>query len=111
MSPDVSREILLAPEMDRILDALCDRQRRLLLLTLGRDGEGTVADMMMRGENDAGDVETELMHSHLPKLEGAGYIEWDRDTGEISKGPCFEEIRPLLDLIERHAHELPPDWP
>ncbi|WP_449405170.1 hypothetical protein [Haloarcula amylovorans] len=41
----------------------------------------------------------------------AGYIEWHRETGEVSKGPRYDEIEPLLDLIENHVDELPPNWP
>lgn len=36
-----------------------------------------------------------------------GFIEWDRDSGELSKGPNWEEIAPLLRLIHEHREELP----
>ena len=101
---------LLRPGMDRVLDSLRDRRRRLILLMMN---DGTVrreADVMVRG-SDPETIETELRRSHLPALDEAGYIEWDPDTGEISKGPRFDEIVPLLDLIENHADELPPGWP
>jgi len=38
-------------------------------------------------------------------------VEWDRETGTISRGPRFDEIEPVLELIENHPEELPPDWP
>lgn len=111
MTPDAARQPILAPEMDRVLSTLSDRRRRLLLLALACDEGRTASDMIARGKSDAEDLEVELVHTHLPRLEEEGYIEWDRESGEISKGPRFEEIEPLLELIERHADELPPDWP
>jgi len=63
---------------------------------------------------DEGTAESEQVtyeHDHLPKLESAGYIEWNRLTGQIARGPQFREIVPLLELLEEHADELPTDWP
>ena len=47
---------------------------------------------------------------HLPKLEDMGYISWDRNTNEISKGPAWDDIAPLLKLIYDHQDELPKGW-
>lgn len=52
-------------------------------------------------------TEVELVHHHLPKLEDADHIEWDRQTGELSKGTDFDHVIALLDLVESHAAELP----
>jgi len=54
--------------------------------------EGTVeavADLRVRGRAD--EIADELVENHLPALEEAGYIEWDRETGTIAPGPNFEE--------------------
>lgn len=109
MNPGTT-ELLCRPGMDRMFDALRKRHRRLLLLQLRHGRIASEADVMTR-DGDAEEVELELRHTHLPKLEEAGHIEWDRDTGAITKGSRFDEIEPLLDLIETHADELPPDWP
>ncbi len=105
---DVSKSVLQRPEMDRILDILCEHHRRMILLLLKEGIVETQADLMVRGRDE---MEMQLVHNHLPKLEDTGYIEWNRETGEISKGPCFEEIEPVLKLIENHADELPAGWP
>jgi len=105
------REILLQEGLDDKIGILSKRQRRLILLTLNRGGEKTEADVLFRSGDDVGDAEIQLVHNHLPRLAEAGYIEWDRDAGTISKGPRYDEIRPLLELMENHADELPPDWP
>ncbi|WP_144922783.1 hypothetical protein [Halorubrum salsamenti] len=49
----------------------------------------TVADLQVRGRAD--EIAAELRESHLPALEEAGYIEWDREEGTIKPGPNFEE--------------------
>lgn len=54
--------------------------------------------------------EAELRHNHLPRLEELGYISWNRDTHEISKGPTWDEVEPLLTLIDEHRDELPDEW-
>ncbi len=118
-SPDASAEpsasgvgdVLLRPGIDQVFESLGNRRRRLVLLALKRGSVETEADVMVRGGNETASAEIELYHNHLPKLAEAGYIEWDPDTGEISEGPRFDEVEPLLELIERHADELPPGWP
>lgn len=111
ISLGIPTTILLCPDLDQILDHLSTRHRRLILLSLKHGGSTTETDVMVRGTDDEAADEIALVHNHLPKLEDAGYITWNRDTGKISKGPRFDEIEPLLSLIESHADELPPDWP
>ena len=104
-------DILLRPGVDRIFNSLENRRRRLILLLLKRGMIDTEADVMVRGDSEAERVRTHLLHSDLPKLAESGYVEWDRETGGISRGPRFDEIEPLLELIEEHADELPTGWP
>ena len=51
-----------------------------------------------------------MKHVHLPKLESYGFITWDQTTSEVSKGPNFGEIRPLLEMLAAHEDELPDGW-
>jgi len=51
--------------------------------------------------------EIELTHVHLPKLEEAGYIEWDREAQTASRGPAFEEIEPALRVLAQNEPALP----
>lgn len=53
--------------------------------------------------------EIEMYHIHRPMLEEAGYIRWDGDAREVRKGPKFDEVRPLLELMADHRDELPDD--
>lgn len=51
-------------------------------------------------------AEVMLFNSHLPKLEDYGLIEWNREEGVITKGPQFDEIRPVLERLEPYHAEL-----
>lgn len=99
---------------DDLFEALSNPYRRQLLVALldhnpqddhDRDPLDLVSDDI---EPDV--LELHLFHNHLPKLEEMGFIAWDRETNEISKGPDWEEIEPLLTLIESHQDELPNGW-
>ncbi|WP_236044998.1 DUF7344 domain-containing protein [Haloarcula nitratireducens] len=111
MGESVSRGVLEASNMDKVLDMFAKRQRRLILFTLQDGATKHESDFVFRGTDSTDDPHLQLIHTHLPKLAEAGYIEWHRETGEVSKGPRYDEIEPLLDLIDNHADELPSNWP
>ncbi|KAB1198033.1 MULTISPECIES: hypothetical protein [Haloferax] len=99
------------PRLDEALDALRNVRRRRLLKQLrhghvARLGGATkvVAD---GGTNDHDELEVELFHLHLPKLDSAGYVSWNREDGAIEKGPRFGEIEPMLELLENNPNDLP----
>ncbi|WP_254532280.1 hypothetical protein [Natrinema gelatinilyticum] len=50
-------------------------------------------------------------HNHLPKLEAYGFIRWDKNTHEVEKGPAFEHVRPLLEMLDSQATEFTCKWP
>jgi hypothetical protein len=99
---------------DDVFEALSHPYRRQLLVAVlarnpqdddDRDPLDLVAD-----DVDPDVLEVDLIHTHLPKLAEMGFIEWDRDAGDISKGPNWGDIAPLLVLIRDHQDELPDDW-
>lgn len=90
-----------------------NRHRRRLLVELLDDAQENALkfpeDVPVSGtEREA--FRAEMYHQHLPRLEDRGYIRWDRDAREIAKGPMFEDIGPLLELIRDHQDELPERW-
>ncbi|MFH5802123.1 ArsR family transcriptional regulator [Haladaptatus sp. CMAA 1911] len=101
--------------LDSVLDAIANKYRRRLLVALlehnpqDDDDPQIPADVEFEGE-DLESLQIQMTHTHLPKLEDAGFIEWDRATNTVRKGPRFEEIRPLLELMHNHADELPDEW-
>lgn len=101
--------------LDIVLDALANTYRRRLLTALLEhnpqdDEDSHLPTDVSIADEDLEQLKVHITHIHLPKLEDAGLIEWDRDTNEIRKGSQFEEIRPLLQLMNDHADELPDDW-
>ena len=97
--------------MDDALDALGDTQRRNLLISLL---ESTAPEEITAGlddsEQDTMDSLIRMRHVHLPKLAAYGIIEGDKKTDNVTKGPAFDEIKPLLELLVAHEDELPADW-
>jgi len=96
-----------------MVDALANVQRRKLLVALLEhnpqdDDPVVIADS--ESESDAVKRLLSMQHVHLPKLVEYGFIEWNKDTHEVMKGPNFDEIRPLLELLDNHEDELPADW-
>lgn len=100
--------------LGEMFHVLADVHRRRLLIALLEHNPQNARELRIPkdthpGENELKQLTTEMHHTHLPKLDGTGFIEWDRDSKAISKGPRFEEIRPLLELLDTHADELPAD--
>jgi hypothetical protein len=110
---------LLADEHRRyLLFALCDVDTLHVPEDLGtrgqvrpdRSGAGGVPDGTQREPTDHR-VRIELRHNHLPKLEEAGLVEWDRETGTVSRGPEFEAVEPALRLLARNGELFPGSLP
>ena len=96
-----------------MVDALADVQRRKVLVALLEhnpqdDTPVVIADS--DSESDAVERLVTMQHVHLPKLADYGFIEWNEETHEVTKGPKFDEIRPLLELLDDHEDELPAGW-
>ena len=97
---------------DEIFDALADRYRRRLLVELLDRNPTSVSSRSARhGErSSSGEATVRSRHVHLPKLEERGYISWNREQGIVMKGPRFDEIEPVLELLHGHRAELPENW-
>ena len=67
-------------------------------------------DSNPRSEGEDLEILFDFQHYHLPELEGKGLISYDRAENIVTKGPYFEEVEPLLTLIDEHRGELPDDW-
>jgi DNA-binding transcriptional ArsR family regulator len=73
---------------------LADPRRRQILALLRRRGATPVAEVVSAvagpiedgsggGPRDRGRLRTTLAHAHLPELERAGLVEWDRARGVV----------------------------
>jgi len=83
--------------LSRIFEALSEPRRRCVLYYLRDHGQAQVDDLAVHiaswerdvpasavSEEDADQIALELVHSHLPKLEDEGLIEYDPRTGTVS---------------------------
>lgn len=110
---------------DRLFDALADRQRRQLLLDLADDEPRPVPGLSSKSREilaahdaylaeylttsmDISDVDKEAVrahHVHLPKLVAYRYVEWDEDAHVLSRGADFDDLRPLLELLDDYPDD------
>lgn len=101
--------------LDQLFTCLSHPTRRRILTTLAadnpRDKEEFESPDFKPEDEELALFRTQLYHHHLPHLEEGGYIAWDRDADIITRGPNFEEVRPLIELMNNHQDELPADWP
>ena len=90
-------------------------RRRLLLAMLKADDHGVAYPNPLEFapvvQGDPGRSRRIAMaHNHLPKLDGMGIIEWDREAEELSKGETWDELEPLLRWMAENRDELPEGW-
>ncbi|WP_254530452.1 DUF7344 domain-containing protein [Natrinema gelatinilyticum] len=106
------RERRSASMLDDAFDALASHHRRRVLVALldhnpqsdRVHAEGAVKESHTRADRDH--LQTAMHHKHLPKLEAYGFIRWDKNTHEVEKGPAFDHIRPLLEVLDSHVTEF-----
>lgn len=101
----VEAETPISPDLDSMMDALGKPARRLILLKLQEDTAENGSLVLDRSSGiDASLIE--LHHLHLPKLNDAGYIEWDPNTNVVSRGPNFDDFELLLRLLNVYIDEF-----
>jgi len=95
---------------DRIAAALRRRTRRRILADL-LDADRLDLRDLTRGADHAtrDELEARLIHADLPKLDDAGYVSWDREAEEITRGERWEEVAPVVRLLREHRERLPDD--
>lgn len=105
---------------DDIFDVLSNRRRRHAVHTIKQhDHEpieiGDLAEEIAAIENDVHRdnvsydqrkcVYTALQQSHLPKMDEAGVVKFDKDRGTIEPTPAIEDIEIYLDVVR--GDEIP----
>lgn len=106
-----------------VFEAIADDTRRRLLLLLCEREEVAVPDAVLErgpvtsGADDDTDgwepsrskqrTEIRLSHVHLPKLVDDGLVEWERGANVVRRGPRFEDVRPVLEVLAENASRVP----
>lgn len=103
----IEESSVASSQIDGMMDVLSREARRFVLLTLLDDDAETSIEVVLR-TIDSQRAEVQLYHTHLPKLEHAGYIEWRPGSDRITRGPRFDEIQPLVRLLEEYTTGFSP---
>lgn len=56
---------------------------------------------------DSEELTIHLQHNHLPMLADAGYIRWEREPFCVQRGPYFEEVESVFDVILDSIDQFP----
>lgn len=104
-------DCLQAEERRAVLLTLHERTSRPFLLAGGTDESGD-AERTVDGALELEDVDADLdpvrmHHVHIPKLAEAGYIECSEDGERVTPGDAFDQIQPLLDVLDENQEMLP----
>lgn len=98
--------------IDGALDCLSNAHRRRILVRLYEGCEAIdLSDLVRHGESDPERLRIKITHVHLPKLEQYGYIQWERDEGEVRRGPDYDAVAPIVRVLHENRDELPDGWP
>lgn len=100
---------------DAILEALSNPYRRQLLVALLHhnpqdDKDPDPLNVVTATDEEERMLRTEIVHSHLPRLAELGFVDWDREENRIGTGPRWDDIAPVIRLVEDHRDELPDGW-
>ena len=96
-------------EFDRQLWALGHIRRRQLLIALLAEQKVHIDELEIT-EAERRMLLVEVKHAHLPKLDDHGFIDWEPERNRVMRGPEFEEIEPLLELLHDRRDALPSGW-
>lgn len=101
-------------DVSAAFDLLRDARRRGVLYALERHGRTSVEELARRiaawqsgGDANSPDpesVRTSLVHSHLPKLQDAGVVEFDQERGTADLAETADD----LDFLLRRTRDREP---
>jgi len=98
---------------DELFEVLANRRRRYVVHALKGENPpaelGTLAEQVAAWENDVAvtgitsterkRVYTALQQSHLPKMDNAGVVDFDKDRGVIEPAPALEDVDVYMDVV------------
>ncbi|WP_226004280.1 DUF7344 domain-containing protein [Natrinema salinisoli] len=104
---------------DELFELLANQRRRHIMHALMReDARLDIGDLSQEiaawedglafedvSSTDRKRVYTALQQSHLPKMDKAGVVEFDRDRGTIEPTPALEDVEIYMDVVR--GREIP----
>lgn len=90
--------------LNQLFEALSSPVRRRILMSLRSQSPRKVDEFQSEEFRPANTGPTSfkirLDHKYLPYLDDAGFINWNRESNTIMRGPDFVEIQPLMTCIQ-----------
>lgn len=107
------------PSEDDLFEVLSNRRRRYAVHAIKQEGDavelGDIAERVASWEYDVAESElsyderkrvyTALQQSHLPKMDDAGIVAYDKERGVIEPQPALEDADVYLDIVQ--GREIP----
>ncbi|SHL11491.1 hypothetical protein [Haladaptatus paucihalophilus] len=96
--------------LNTFFEILANTHRRQLLFSLleydylDDDHPHVPTDVSSTDERER-QLSLRMTHIHLPMLSAADVIEWNWDENTVWRGPRFEDIRPLVRMVQEQADE------
>ena len=104
---------------DELFTLLSNRRRRYILHTLMREADtvdiGDLSQEIAAWEDgleyekvssrDRKRVYTAIQQTHLPKMDDAGVVEFNRDRGTVKPTPALEDVEIYMDVVR--GREIP----
>lgn len=104
-----------ATPLNEIFSVLSHEYHRRILWALAghesRGGENFIVNRRPGEDSEPDVLRLQLVHSHLPKLDDQGFVNWAPETETLARGSRFGEIEPFLRLMNEHREELSEGWP
>ncbi|MFD1515538.1 DUF7344 domain-containing protein [Halomarina rubra] len=95
------------PTTDETFSLLTNVYRRRLLVALLSESRVDTADLV---PDPAAEVPTRLHHVHLPKLDEADFVDWNRERDVVARGERYGAVEPLVRMLAENPSKLPPGW-
>ena len=97
---------------DQLYDALSAQPRRMIIFSLLKHAEERRLPLPDAAQAPGTPMDAErlclqLRHRHLPMLEDAGYIRWERDPFSVERGPYFEEPALVVSKMTEESTTYP----
>lgn len=94
--------------LDDHLEAMGHLERRCLLLRLAMNSGAEPGIDFSDLECGGGELDplVTMRHVHFPVLEEREFIRWDRENQRVTRGPRFDELEPLLELVREIRRDL-----
>lgn len=106
ISPDEER----SEELNEVFKSLATPEKRQALYVMRHleevDLDDLVANLQLPSGKSYDQMRTSIAHVHMPQLEGAGLLEYERDSDTVRYLGPGEELEGLFDELLKESYEF-----